>query len=111
MAAAHSRASSVEKEAPVKIEAPVTEMQETPVKFEAPVTEMQEEQLKQEAPVKVEAVITTGPTRRCDAEEIGLEEVVVSVVGDRGMTEVGEHVSEEGNVGASPVVLEGDLSC
>ena len=55
VAAAHSRASSVEKEAPVKIEAPVTEMQETPVKFEAPVTEMQEELLKQEAPVKMEA--------------------------------------------------------
>ena len=34
---------------------------------------------------------------------------VVSVVGDRGMTEVGEHVPEEGNVGASSVVLEGDL--
>ena len=52
VAAAHTRASSVEKEAPVKIEAPVTEMQETPVKFEASVTEMQElmqeEQLQQE---------------------------------------------------------------
>ena len=64
---------------------------------------------KQEAPIKVEAVITTDHTRRCDAEEIGVEEVVVSVVGERGMTEVGEHVSEEGNVGVSSVVLEGDL--
>ena len=37
VAAAHTRVSSLEKEVPVKMEAPITEMQETPVKLEAPV--------------------------------------------------------------------------
>ena len=123
MAAAHIRASSFEKGVPVKIEALVTEMQEV----------VKEELIKQEAPVKVEAPVTSVkcvksvmkapvmkefvpplPSPRQVGEKAPSDNnnnkvVVVSVVGDRGMTEVGEHVSEEGNVGVSSVVLEGDL--
>ena len=69
--AVHTRASSVEKEPPVKIEALDTETQETPVKIETPVKSVKSDKVKApvrtvkcvkrvkiEAPVKMEAMDT-----------------------------------------------------
>ena len=69
VAAAHSRASSLEKEVPVKMEALDTEMQEAPVKMEAPVKSVKSVKVKatvtsvkcvksvMKAPVKIEAPV------------------------------------------------------
>ena len=105
VAAAHTRASSVETEAPVKMEALDTEMQEAPVKIEAPVTSVKCVKSAMKAPV-VKEFVPPLPSPRQVGEKAPSDNnnkvvVVVSVVGDRGMTEVGEHVSEEGNVGES----------
>ena len=104
VAAAHTRASSLEKEVPVKMQEVVKEelseaSPSSPVKMETPVKMKVKMKSVMKAPVMKEFVPPLSSPRQVGEKapsdnNNNNKVVVVSVVGDRGMIEVGDSVEE-----------------